>query len=473
MTSFSATSDTAQPEKIVAGVRRRLATHALWQAALFSLPPLLAVYYTLFFLHRFAWLNSATALVDGVLLTAAAGALAVARSRSLAPSNRFVARLIDDKAAGEDRFVTLTTLDPAVSSPALFSRLQLEAASLEPRIEFGRDFPFRVPRSFLNSCIGALSAIVLFHLVLEALPYLRPTAPGEQLALMSRKLAAEPRFAELARDIEVAAGKLENKNLSENDRREILQELERRIAAERSAAGSSPLNQIADLVQKELKKREDSPGITLPFKIPSLFSIPFPWLKQPGEEEQDGKGNQGAGGSQQRAAGEGQGEGKKRAAARAQGEQQSGEKVPTPAPDAQNRLSSGPSALNGEKLEPGGEEERRKIAERKGSGPGQIPKERMESSSAKGGSGEGSEEQTAQRLSHPGGNGPAASKEPRFVVVELPEDDTAPATGGATRERGRSGAKTPVGNLPLGQPDSLNAASEQQRLPLEYRGVIQ
>ncbi len=33
-----------QPEKIIDGVRERLAAHALWQAALFFLPPLLAAY---------------------------------------------------------------------------------------------------------------------------------------------------------------------------------------------------------------------------------------------------------------------------------------------------------------------------------------------------------------------------------------------------------------------------------------------
>jgi hypothetical protein len=445
----SLATPTAQPEKIIDGVRDRLATHALWQAVLFFLPPLLAFYYVIFFLHRFGWLDADEVMLAGAALLIVASLLAVGRSRSLAPSHRRVARLIDDRADGEDRFVTLATIDPRVSSPALLSRLKLEAAALHSRIEPKRDFPFRLRRSFLDSCIGSLIAILIFHLLLELAPLLKSDrAEFRDLAHLSEQLADLPGLKKLAENLRRLAAELRDPSLSAEAKRSLVEEIRRQVNEQRAGA------------QQESGKRDE-----LLREVSNQLN---------GVEEGLGSGQgqgQGSGGNQAQSSA--QGGGGKGAADGGQGEKQSGLKSPAPAPGTAEKDIPGSTQI-------AGQEEEKQAGERsggkdgrqdRGSGLGRGPKENLESKTGPGRPDAKSLETTPQR--RPGDQDQAGLKDSRFVTVRLPEKD-AGMEGAAAGDRKRkpTGSKPPVGNLPLSQPDQPNATPEKQMLPLEYRELI-
>jgi hypothetical protein len=438
----------SEPEKIIGGVRHRLANHALWQAVLFFLPPLFAFYYMIFFLHRFDGLDPDAVLVAGAALLVAASALAAARFRSLAPSERSVARLIDDKAAGEDRFLTLATIDPLAAPPALLSRVKLEAAAFHKRIEFKRDFPFRVSRSFLNSCIASLIAIVLFHLSLELAPLVKPSTRGENgLALVGEELARFPGLEKLAERLKAMATQVQDPAISDEEKRSSIEELRRQI--DQHLAGS-----------------ERAPG-----RREELLSQAKNRLS--GLEEGLGSGQgqgQGAGGHQSSDQREGTGKG---TADGGEAEKQSGKGPHTPSGAAEKNFSetTQPTKQQQEKQagELGGTEKAQgdqgdNVRQDKGSGLARRPKENME---LKGGAGlqDGKAPRTTQGQ---------ALKNSRFVTVQLPEEQTVAATAGAASDgkRAVSVSRPPVGNLPLARPNQPNAAAEKQMLPLEYRGMI-
>jgi len=436
-----------EPEKIIGGVRHRLATHALWQSVLFFLPPLIALYYMIFFLHRFDWLYPDAVLVAGAALLVAASVFAVARFRSLAPSERSIARLIDDKAAGEDRFITLATIDPLSSPPALLSRLKMEAAALHTRIEFKRDFPFRVSRSFLNSCIASLIAIVLFHLSLELAPLLKPDArSAKDLARVGEELAQFPSLDNLAESLKALAARLDDPTISEGEKRSSIEELRRQINQQLAGSERAPgrREELLSQAKNQLSGLEEGLGS--------------------GQGQGKGAGGRQAEPSQQR------GGGGKGTADGGEADKQSGKGPHTPSGAGEKNISemTKPTGQQQEKQagELGGTERAggKDGLQDKGSGLDRRPKENME---LKGGTGpqDGKSPSTTQGQ---------ALKNPRFVTVQLPEEQTASTTGGAAGDGKRkvSGSRPPVGNLPLARPDQPNAAAEKQMLPLEYRGMI-
>lgn len=446
----SLATPTAQPEKIIDGVRDRLATHALWQAVLFFLPPLLAFYYVIFFLHRFGWLDADEVMLAGAALLVVASVLAVGRSRSLAPSHRRVARLLDDRADGEDRFVTLATIDPHVSSPALLSRLKLEAASLHSRIEPKRDFPFRLRRSFLDSCIGSLIAILIFHLFLQLAPLLKSDrAESRDLTHLSEQLAELPGLKKLAENLKRLVAELRDPSQSAEAKRPLIEELRRQVNEQLAGAQQESGNELLREISNQLNGMEEGLG--------------------------SGQGQgQGAGGNQAQSFGQHRGR-DKAAADGGQGEKLSGLKTPDPSSGAAEKNLPGP-------MQQTGQEERKQAGERTGGkdaqqnqdgGVGRGPRENMESKSSQGRTDAKSSETTPQRFLRPGDQGQAGLKDSRFVTVQLPEEDAGmEGVAAGDRKRRTFGAKPPVGNLPLSRPGQPNATPEKQMLPLEYRELI-
>jgi hypothetical protein len=435
----------SEPEKIIGVVRHRLALHALWQAVLFFLPPLLAFYYMIFFLHRFEWLASDAVLVAGAALLVIASLAAVARFRSLAPSERLVARLIDDKAAGEDRFLTLATIEPMASPPVLLSRLKREAAALHARIEFKRDFPFRVSRSFLNSCIASLIAILLFHLSMELAPLLKPNARGgSDLALVGEELARFPGLEKLAERLKAVATQIRDPAISNEEKRssieELLRQINQQLAGPQTTAGSR--DELLRQAKTQLSGLEEGLG--------------------------SGQGQRkGAGGQQSSDQREGRGQG---TADGGEAEKQGGKGPPTPSGTVEKNISETTKPTGQQQQKQAGElggTERAQgddLRQDKGNGLGRGPTEHME---LKGGTG-------PQDGKSPSITQGQALKNSRFVTVQLPEEQTASETGDATGDGKRRslGSRPPVGNLPLARPDQPNAAAEKQMLPLEYRGMI-
>jgi hypothetical protein len=444
----------SRPEKFVDRLRDRLALHALWQAALVLLPPLLAAWYAVFFLYRFAWVGADAVLITDAALLVAAGIATAALSRRHSPSRRSAARLIDETIQGQDRFVTLATIDPAVCPPELLSRLEAEAAAFQSRIEVRRDFPFRPRRSFLNSCVGALIALLLFHLIFELAPILRPEARAtRELALVAEQLSRFPGLEKLADSLKTAAAKLSDPAVSGEEKRALIEQLTNEInrqptgGGQGSGGGEDLLRQAGN----QLSGLEEG-------------------LDQ-GKDRGSGAGGSRAQTSQQKSgAGNRTGDG-----AEAE-KQQDALKFPMPSPSAKDQTIPDSPSPSGPQLKEGGEKEGKKTSQEvKGAGAGRGPNDGLQSKNGEGtGARSQSGKETPQRFLRPGEQGPAAPKDARFVIVQLPEEETAPASDGeGNGKRNKvAGTNFPAANTPLGPADRPDAADEKQMLPLEYRGMI-
>ena len=491
----------AGPQEYIDLLRRRLALHALWQSGLVFLPPLLAAWYIVFFLYRFAWLDPDAVMISGAAFLIAAAALTAVRFRAHAPSPLATARLIDETAAAEDRFVTLATVEGASGPAEFFSRLNSEAVALARTIDFQEHFPFRAGRSMVNSIIAALTAVVIFQLAFELTPPLLPARPVGKLAAAGQKLAGDLRFAELAAALSAAAEKLEGRSLSAEEKqtilRDILNQLDERIAREKARGGDiSTLEEVAAEIRHEAKKNEESWSVTLPFKIPSLIPFRIPWIKQPDGE--GGGGGKGSGGQGHGSQGEGDGAQKleqKNGGGSGMGEQREGEnpggakmqdgpqraagseekqqskKTPDNRPDAQSNESR--------QLKDGGEKEGRKAAtEKKGDAYGGDVKYGTEAKGELKGdratAGAKSGEKMPARFAAPGEKptGDLKDKDLRFVIVQLPEEESGTASGSREEQRKATAGALPSANVPLARPDDPHSAAEKQMLPLEYRGMI-
>ena len=487
----------AAPEEPIERLHRRLTRHALWHSALVFLPPLLAAWYIVFFLYRFAWLSPDAVMASGALSLVAAAALTAARFRTRAPAPMAAARLLDEKSAAEQRFLTLATLGPSVGPAEFISRLKLEAAALARRVDFKRDFPFRVDRSIVNSIIAALLAVFLFLLALQYAPPLR-SAPGNRLASASQKLAADPRFADLSAEMSALAEKLDVAGLATSEKQammsQIIEKLDQRIAVEGAEGRDvTVLQETADEMREEVKRFDESSSIKLPFKVPSL-GIPIPWIKQPdnsGSGKGKGSSGQGEGGGAQNAKGNSggtqkseqknggggteDGKGEKQRGVKMKDGQEQGEGneaiqksqgSPEKRPDAQTK--------QGRELKNEGEREGQKVSpEKKGQDEGDTKgragaKGEFKSDQARGGG--QSDKKTPERFGEKT-SGELKEKDLRYVIVQLPDEG-----GGASGSRETAGKKSasalPSANVPLAAPDEPRPAGEKQMLPLEYRGMI-
>ena len=465
----------AAPDELIDSLRRRLAAQALWRSALFFIPPLLAVWYIVFFLYRFAWLGPDAVMATGAAVLIAAAALTAARFYRRAPSRLAAARLADEKSNGEERFVTLATID--VGPAEFISRLRTEAAAIARRIDFRRDFPFRAERAILNSLIAALAAVIVFQLAFEWLPAWAPAAPDARLTTAAKRLAREPRFADLAADIAAAAQKLRRRSLSAEEKQavipDVLNKIEERIAAEKQRGGdAASLEDIAKQINQEAKP--ESPTM-------SLLPLRLPWQTQ----RDDVGGGSGAGSGQGDAGGAAQnGKGGSGKTTQRKGEA-SGIKTLDPsrqtkdepqfALESEKRLQR-PDYMQQDtvKLKEGGDEKGRKSAGEKNrddsgdrAGTKTGPKDNTEASGTSG-------EKTPARLATPGEkiSGELKEKDLRYVIVQLPDEEGGSASGSREAQRGKSRQAAPSGNVPLAPPDDPQLAGEKQMLPLEYRGLI-
>jgi hypothetical protein len=463
-------SAAAGPQESIDLLRRRLALHALWRAGLVFLPPLLAVWYIVFFLYRFSWLGPDAVMLSGAAVMVAAAALTAARFRARAPSSLLAARLIDEKAAAEDRFVTLATLAPAAGPPEFFSQLHSEAAALARMVDVKKDFPFHIERSILYSIIAALATVLLFQLVLEFAP---PGPSGAKLAARAAKLADDSRFTDLAAPLSAAAAKLQGRSLGEGDKQallaDILGQVEDRIAAETARGGdAATLEKIAAEI-RQMQKSESS----------SRFRLP--WTNESGEEGGgaggSGRGSgQGAGnrGGQKSNQQNGAGSGERQSGAKLDGGGQRGEKA-----EEQKQGSLKRSGREGKEdarqAKGGGENEGGKAAQQKqGDGEGGERSGRGSQGDVQrdGAVGVASDDKPPERFAAPGEKLSGDLKDLRTVIVRLPDEGSAAASGTRPGQTKALAGALPSANVPLAPPADPQAAQEKQMLPLEYRGMI-
>src|SRR5437773_10838360 len=149
------------PEKLIHRLVTQLGNHALWDALLIFLPPLIVAIYLLIYFFQARWIGPLGLFL--MIVTVAGLVLAVLfRYRPLVPSVGSAARLVDDHTGAKDRFLTLLTIEPSPNAASLVSRLRMEAAQFQTRIELKRDFPFQIKRSFYWSVFGSMVAALLF-----------------------------------------------------------------------------------------------------------------------------------------------------------------------------------------------------------------------------------------------------------------------------------------------------------------------
>ena len=419
------------PEGLAGHVAGRLKRHLWWDALLVSFPPLFAVASAGFLPYGAAWRPGPTWIGVGALLAASALLIGLWRARGAAASVRQAARLIDQKVAGQERFVTLATMDPSACPPFLMTRLRYEAAGLARRLKLERDFPYRIKPSFLQSLILSLSMILLFLLLPQIAPMLTSERPGHELMGSAEQLARIPGFSELARKLEALAARLQDPALTGAERRALVRELLAQLARQRAAepqpggAGSELLDQAGDALRRleqGLERGEKSGG-----------------------ELGQGEGKEGRGESSGLASKELVGK-----------ELGPGEKQQ---PD-KKRAETGPGSGAGEGKDKS--REMKRAGKEQGGGTGsRNPGEEIPTGKA------------AERFLKPGELGEKGMKGARFVTVQLPEQEAASEGGDGARGQGRQvRPKTAVSNVPLRRPDNPEAAAEKQPLPLEYRGLI-
>ena len=442
MAGSVAEAEALRPEGLLQGVRRHLARHAAWDALLLSFPVLLAFSYIAFYSYRFSRFDPSVLLIVGALFFLAIGALGVWRYRSLVPTLGAVARLIDERTEAKDRFVTLATVDPRSSSPALWSRLRQEAVSFLRRVDVDRDFPFRLRRSFFDSLIAALLVILAFHLFIALESHLAGREKTIQgLETLTEQLAQVPRFAELARRLRALAAKLPDPTATVEEKRaaieRAMEQVKKQLLAKPEQAGNN--QELLQQARNTLSALQDN--------------------LEKGDER-------GAGGGRERSP-EGRGGGRN---------QKEGEG----AKDSQQRDARSPSQDSSASSPTAAAKDSTGKGAGGRSGSGAEPREQEQGGASKPGQAEGPQttqaaglgkEEASERFLRRGEQAGPGAKEARFVIVQLPEEEVEGASTGA-RKKKSSLARPPVGNLPLRGPDSPEASPEQQRMPLEYRGLI-
>ena len=431
------------PERLVVRLARRMARQGLYDSLLMVLPPLGASLYLLLF-SGFASRNLGSITLAAAALLAA-GLLVRMGVRHADPPRVFIAaRLLDERADGKERFMTLATLRSSTAPSFLLARLRQEAARLGARVDLGRDFPYRIKRSFFVSLIATLIIVLGFRLWPPMTS--RGSLDPARVRQAAEELSRIPHLAEWARTLQVLADRLQDKHLSADEKRQLVQEtlkkMENQSEQSRQGKGSDALGQAKGILQgveQELGKSQGQGG-ELKTNLPQ---------DEKGKEK--GSGSGGESGDDQKSA--------------ALNKKDSGE-AGANRPEQGTEQKSGEGGQGGEKKggEGGKSREGKKELE------GKVSKEEGKS----GGKSKVGEEIPKGQSPEPYGETAGAGlKDGRFVTVQLPEEETGKSTGASDSEKRREvRPKVPLGNVPLGRPDARDALPERQHVPLEYRGMI-
>jgi hypothetical protein len=457
MGTSSDVENRGSPEHRVGRLAAQLRNHALWDSLLIFSPPLLLSIYLLIYLYRAAWIASPAFLLLSVAIIVVALLAVVARYRPLIPSVRFAARLVDEKTGAQDRFLTLATIEAGLWSSSFLARLRGEAAALLARIDFRREFPYRIKRSFYWSLLASLVVAALFHLSMSFTPPSpRSAPPHEKVRELAEKMAQQPRLAALAYGLRTLATKLQQPKVSEQEKqiliRENLEQIEKQQKQEKEKENRDLLGEASSTLQS---------------------------LERDGSQEKDS--GQGGGGVQSNLSQEGQGQSKQTQGSGGDGK---GELSAQQSKD----MHQGKTAQRDSK-----EQGKDKSDQNQGEGKGNQPEPSKSdkdtgtelTAKTQGGSqeqlGRNRSEETpqgappAERFYKPGEEGKNGIKGAGYVTVQLPEELAADGKGEATASKQskdpKAYPKAPVSNVPLPAhvPD---APTEKQQLPLEYRGII-
>jgi hypothetical protein len=452
------------PENLIAGTVSRLRSHAIWDSLLIFAPPLLLAIYVTSYLYRLAWIDQITYLSLGLAFFLLTSIAATLRYRPLVPSVPAAARLVDDKAAAEDRFITLVTIAPSSRPTSLIDRLRWEAASLVSRIDLKRDFPYRVKRSFYGSLVASVGALAMFHLILlTAQPVTPQVPPHEKIRELAEKMVQQPRLEGIGKALHGLAAKLEDPKVP---------------PAEKQAQRREMLNKVQEQQKKEEQQKSPDQGDR---DLLDQAANTLKGMEQGAGSEQTKDQETGGGGVQANLPQEGQGQGKS--------EQGSGDSKGELKAQLNEKMQQGKTA-QGDAKEQGSEKNQQNQAEEKGNQPGKSKSDLQKAGETmaktqsppeeKAGRSKVSEEvpqgaAPEDRFLKPGEKGKEGIKGADYVTVQLPEELLADSKSGGSSLREAKETKVrpkvPISNVPLPAhvPD---APTEKQHVPLEYRGII-
>jgi len=453
-------------ENLVARLAARLRSQVLWDSLLIVMPPLLAALFIAYSLQRVAWLSPRGFLLS-VIFLASLGLLAVIlRYRPLIPSVPVAAQLIDQQVESKDRFLTLATLGAAAQPAKLVVRLRQETARFGERIQFSRDFPYKLKRSFYRSLAVSLIAALLFHLLIPvAESVIRPVSVPQKLRQVADKMAQKESLKAMAQELKALAAKLEDPKAKPEEKQAATEELEKKIDEQKKKEEEKENRDLLSQAANSLKGNEQQQSAS-------------------GEEQKKDQ-DKGGGGIQSNMPQDGKGEGEKKSpggGSDSKGEQQSAQMSndmkqgnsaqgnPKDKGEQKNQQSQGDAKSDQrDPNQPGKEQNNEKIgknqgASKEGAGKNQSSEEPPQGAPP------------AERFYKAGEGKEGGLKGAGYVTVQLPEDVVADskAEGKPTKE-GRTGtrarAQLPVSNAPL--PAHVpNAPAEKQQMPIEYRGII-
>ena len=463
MSSVDNGAEKGKPENLVTRLAARLRSHVLWDSSLIFTPPMVAAVFIAFSFYRAAWISPLTfSLV--VLATAGLAVLAVIlRYRPLAPSVTVAAQLIDGRAQSKDRFLTLATLANAAQPATFVARLRQETSRFGERIQFGRDFPYRLKHSFYRSLAVSLAAAILFHFLIPvAASVIVPQSVQQRLRQIAAKMAQMQSLQPMAQTLQTLAAKLDDPKATPAEKQAEIEEVEKKI----------------DEQQKKEQEKENRDLLSQAAK--SLNGA---------EQQQSSTGNQqkkdqdkGGGGIESNLPQDGKGEGKQSegGGSNSKGEQsaqmsndtkqgQSAQGNPKEKGNEKNQQAQGDTkSEQRDPNQPGKEQNNEKIGKNQGGSKDGAGKNQSSEEPPQGAP-------PAERF-YKAGEGKEGIKGAGYVTVQLPEDIVADtkAEGKATKESSKSNRarpQLPVSNAPL--PAHVpNAPSEKQQMPIEYRGII-
>ena len=449
------------PESLVRSLAAKLRRHALWDALLIFLPPLIAVLYVISVPLGTAWLGEVSMLVSAALAVIFGSLAVLLRYRPLVPSVSAAAQLLDRQAATQDHFLTLATVQPADWPASFLARLRRDAGSFGRLVDLKRDFPYRPKSSaYWSAALSVLAALLITFLLPLTVPAARSVAPQERLRALGDEMARRPTLKQLGTKLLALAAKLDRPKISREEKKEQAEELKKEI-------------------QEQQKKEEQKENRELLGQAESALEG-VEQQQAGGQEQKDQQKGGGGMGSNVKQEGQGKSE---------QSQGGSGESKGESAAQLSTDMQQGKSA-QGNPKEPGSEKNQNPgdSAQANQPDPNRPGKEQNKEQMAKnqGGGKEGagkdksSEEPPPQGTSptdrfYKNGEGKEGMKNAGYVTVQLPEELTADGKGEsrATKDskgnRGRN--QVPVSNVPL-PPYVPNAPSEKQQVPIEYRGMI-
>jgi hypothetical protein len=455
MNISSSPQNRESPELGVARLVARLRHHVLWDSLLIFSPPLLVAIYFVAYGYGAGWLEPVTLLLFGAAIVVAGLFAVLARYRASIPSIGSAARLVDERTGAKDRFLTLATIDGSLHQPGSFvARLRSEAAALLERIDFRREFPYRIKRSFCWSLSGSLLAAAVFYVAMPlAESSLRHTRPYEDLHELADKMAERPPLSDTAQQLQMLATKLQQPSVPEPEKQTLIQQALKQVESQREKEKDKENQDMLGKALSALQGLEEQSGHRQKESAQRSSSESATAGEEPGQGQQS-QGNDGTNKGERSS--EQSSDLQKEKSARSDSKEKSKEKS-----------SQTDGAGRGEQSDPNKSDKDANAelaAKTRAGSPEKLGRSRSEEPPR--------DAPPAERFHKPGEEGKGV-KGAGYVTVQLPEELAVESkgegtTGKPTRE---TYPKLPMSNAPL--PAHVpGAPAEKQPLPLEYRGII-